>query len=207
MRAQVAIGLCLAAASWASAGGLDTLEELGRTLRSHSAWCARYDQFYLPAGMSAGDEAHGVVWVAWPDRARFSTTAPVAREMALEGRRVRLVDGELGSCDDHVVSDDEWARVPLAVLLDPRGAVERFTIVDEPSGRLVLVPRDGGGVARVELLLGTDGLPAEVVVVDVQGARNRLLFAGWEGPCGPPGGRWLPEPPAGVTCADDLGAE
>lgn len=183
-------------------GPLEVLERLGRTLRGQAAWTATYDQEYLPAGMTVGESAEGRVWVAWPDRARFSTGRPPVREMALDGRSVRLVDLELDTCDDHRVSDDEWARIPLAAVLDPRGTIDRFTLV-EKEGAVELVPRAPGGVARVVLSVGADGMPARVVVVDVQGAENRLEFHDWRPSQGPPGGLWLPEPPPGVTCAAD----
>lgn len=201
-----AAGLLLLAASGSGAGALDVLEALGSTLRERPAWTAAYRQTYLPAGMSEGEEAGGTVWVAWPDRARFRTLWPAPREMALDGRLVRLVDGELGSCDEQLVGDEEWARVPLAAVLDPRGAVDRFVLTTDGDGAVVLTPREPGGVARVELRVGEDGLPAEVVVIDVQGARNRLLFEGWTATQGPPEGRWLPEPPPGTECTGAPGA-
>lgn len=204
MRASGLLGLALLSASAAGAGGLEVLEALGRTLQAHDTWAATYHQTYVPAGMSGGEEAEGTVWVAWPDRARFRTELPVPREMALDGRRVRLLDLELGSCDDHVVSEDEWARVPLAAVLDPRGAVDRFTVSSGGQGAVTLVPREPGGVARVELEVGAEGLPAEVVIVDAQGARNRLLFSGWKPSQGPPDGQWLPDPPPGCECGGDL---
>ena len=199
----VLVLLCSAgAAGAADQGPLEVLERLSRTLRGQEAWHATYDQEYVPAGMTLGDTAQGEVWIAWPDRARFTTGRPAVREMALDGRSVRLVDLELDTCDDHRVSDDEWARIPLAAVLDPRGTVDRFTLV-EVEGGVVLVPRTPGGVAKVELIVGAGGMPARVVVIDVQGARNRLDFHDWRPSDGPPGGCWLPEPPAGVNCSSD----
>jgi outer membrane lipoprotein-sorting protein len=195
--------LCSAGvAAAADKGPVQVLERLSRTLRSQTAWHGTYEQEYVPAGMTLGDTAEGEVWVAWPDRARFTTGRPPVREMALEGRSVRLVDLELGTCDEHMVSDDEWARIPLAAVLDPQGAIDRFTLV-EVEGGVVLVPRTPGGVAKVELVLGTDGMPSQVVVTDVQGAVNRLTFREWRPSEGLPGGRWLPDPPAGVSCSSD----
>jgi len=43
-------------------------------------------------------------------------------------------------------------------------------------------------------------LPAEVTVIDPQGASNRLRFGDWTAVEGPPGGAWLPQPPPGVEC-------
>jgi hypothetical protein len=172
-------------------------------------WRATYRQEYISAGMTLGEEAHGVVWVAWPDRAHFREwsgpeESPI-RWMAIEGRRFRLIDLEVPSCDDHVLDDEEWARIPLAAVLDPRGAIERFSIIELGGRGVILRPRDQGGLDRVEVVIGTDdGLPDEVVVVDVQGAVNHLWFDAWTAQDDPPDDGWLPRPPGGVTCiADD----
>ena len=85
-----------------------------------------------------------------------------------------------------MLDDDEWARVPLAAVLDPRGAVDRFTILEHGEHGFTLVPREKGGVDRVEVVLGGDDLPVEVVVVDPQGATNTLRFSGWK----PIAGSW-----------------
>jgi hypothetical protein len=127
--------------------------------------------------------------------------------MGLEGRLVRLVDAGVPSCDEHRLDDDEWARVPLAAVLDPRGAVDRFTVLEHGDHGFVLVPREPGGVDRVEVVLGEDDLPDEVVVIDPQGATNRLRFADWYGAVGPPDGSWLPEPPPGLECVSDEAPE
>ena len=121
--------------------------------------------------------------------------------MGLEGRRVRLVDLEVQSCEDHTLSETEWERIPLVAVLDPSRAVERFTVTLD-GGWLVLVPREPQGVARVRVRTGADGLPAEVVVEDVSGAVNRFRFSGWRAAPAPEGG-WLPQPPAGLECLQD----
>ncbi len=182
------------------AGAIGRVEELGRVLRQHDAWRARYSQTYLAPGMSLGDAAAGTVWIAWPDRARFSVTEGTAQEMGLDGRRVRLVDPLTPSCEDHLLDDDEWARIPLSVVLDPRAAVERFVVDVLGDDGFVLLPREPGGVDRVEVRLGDDGMPREVVVVDPQGARNRIRFDAWRGSPPPPDG-WLPDAPEGAPCA------
>jgi hypothetical protein len=182
---------------------IDRLEALGRVLRSEPAWTASYHQEYLPVGMTLGEEVDGRVWVAWPDNALFRAGDPVNREMGLEGRRVRLLDLELSSCDDHQLSDDEWARIPLAAVLDPKTAVERFTVLGLDGDGLALVPREPGGVARVEVALAADHLPVEVVIVDPQGATNTLVFSDWEPRPTAPDPGWLPAPPPGVECLED----
>lgn len=186
----------------AAGGAIGRVEALARVLQQHPVWSASYEQVYLAPGMTIGDRAAGRVWLAWPDRTRFVTTEGVAQDMGLEGRRVRLVDPTTPSCEEHVLNDDEWARIPLTVVLDPRAAVDRFAVAALGEDGFVLLPREPGGVARVEVRIGADGLPAEVVVVDAQEARNRLTFGGWVAAEEPAGG-WLPPVPAGIRCATE----
>ena len=204
-----AIVLSIAVAPYAEAqgSGLEALEALSAALRGDSASRADYNQEYIAAGMGAGDEISGVVVVAWPDRALFRSADPTTQFMGLEGRLVRLVDLEVPSCDEHLLDDDEWARVPLAAVLDPHGAVDRFTVLDHGDRGFILVPREPGGVDHVEVVLGEDDLPNEVVVVDPQGATNHLRFTGWHPVDGPPNGSWLPEAPPGLECIGDDGGD
>lgn len=183
--------------------GIARLEVLGRALRSAPVWRADYRQEYLPAGMDMGEVVNGVVWAAWPDHALFRTNAPAEQQMGLEGRTVRLLDLEVPSCDEHHLSDEEWARVPLAAVLDPRGAVVHFTVLELGDRGITLLPREPGGVDRVQVVLGDNDLPAEVVIVDPQGATNRLTFSGWQRSDAPPDGRWLPQPPGDLECIED----
>lgn len=198
--AAVLLGLAPLAAT---DGPIDRLERLGRTLRSQPAWSASYHQEYVPAGMTMGEEEVGTVWIAWPDRAHFSVGDPMVRVMGMDGRRVRLIDHESATCDDHQIDDDEWSKIPLAAVLDPQAAVDGFVVLDWGAAGVALEPRDPGGVARVEVELGSGGLPSEIVVIDPQGATNRLRFAGWRRAPGPPGGAWLPAAPAGIECVGD----
>jgi len=183
--------------------GMPALEALNSALREKPAWQAKYSQEYVAAGMAAGDEVSGVVVVAFPDRALFRVVEGPGQMMGLEGRLVRLVDLEVPSCDEHQLDVNEWARVPLAAVLDPRGAVDRFTVLDHGERGFTLVPRELGGVDRVDVVLGEDNLPDEVVVVDPQGAINRLRFTTWRPVDGPPDGHWLPDPPPGLECIGD----
>jgi hypothetical protein len=187
--------------------GLDRLEALGRTLRSQPLWQTTYDQVYLAAESRLPDEASGQVWVAWPDHALFRYTEPTGRAMGLDGRTVRLLDLATPSCDDHLLNDVEWAKIPLAAVLDPQAAVDHFAIVEKGERGVVLIPRDEGGIARVELTLGDDHMPIEVVVIDPLGATNTLVFGSWNPAKKVPGGAWLPEPPKGLDCVADPGTE
>lgn len=182
-------------------GPIALLEALAGALRERPVWTAAYHQEFVPAGMTAGEKVDGEVWVAWPDRAHFRSGHPTVRLMGLDGRQVRLVDLDLPSCEDHQLDDDEWARIPLAAVLDPQSAVDRFTVLAIGDRGVALEPRRPGGVARVEVLLRPDSLPLEVVVVDPQGATNRLEFGAWAPLEHPPEGGWLPAAPAGVQCS------
>ena len=193
----------LAGQAGAQDSGIVRLEALGRALRGAAVWRADYHQEYLPAGMSKGEELAGIVGAAWPDQALFRTGDPVQRLMGLDGRRVRLVDLEVPSCDEHQLDVDEWARVPLAAVLDPRSAIDHFTVLDSGERGFVLVPREPGGVDRVEVVLDESDLPLEVVVIDPQGATNRLRFTGWQKTDAPPDGSWLPVAPPGLECVGD----
>lgn len=182
---------------------MTALEQLGHALRGAESWQAQYHQEYVAAGMNSGEAVAGAVVVAWPDRAIFRTGAPVVQEMGIDGRVVRLIDHELPSCDEHVIDDDEWARIPLAAVLDPSQALEHFAVLDGGDRGFTLVPRELGGVDRVNVELGEDNLPLEVIVVDPQGATNRLQFSGWKPGGNPPAKSWLPDPPPGVDCISD----
>ena len=184
---------------------LDRLEALNRALSSDAAWRADFEQEYIPAGMAMGEEAAGQVWLAWPDRALFHTGEPPFRLMGLQGRTVRLVDLHDQTCDEHQLSDREWERVPLAAVLDPRGALVHFDVDELGDAGIVLIPKQAGGVDRVEVILGDDNLPAEVSIRDPQGAVNRLVFSPWKVSGAPPDETWLPAPPDGVECATDPG--
>ena len=205
--AAVATAAVLAAGPAAGQEGpIALLESLASTLRARPVWIAPYHQEFLPAGMTVGEQVDGQVWVAWPDRAHFRSGDPTLRMMGLEGRLVRLVDLDLPSCEDHRLDDDEWARIPLAAVLDPQSAVDRFTVLPIGERGFALEPRRPGGVARVEVALRADNLPLRVVVVDPQGATNRLEFGTWTPLEQPPPGGWLPPAPAGVECTGE-GAE
>jgi hypothetical protein len=201
------IAVAVASGIGAQETGMPALEALNSALSDEPAWQAEYSQEYVAAGMGAGDEISGFVMVSFPDRALFRAVEPPGQVMGLEGRLVRLVDLEVPSCDEHQLDDDEWARVPLAAVLDPRGAVDRFTVLDHGEKGFTLVPREPGGVDRVDVVLGENDLPDEVVVVDPQGATNRLRFTAWHPVDGPPNGQWLPSPPPGLECIGDVGGD
>ncbi|MCP4902146.1 MAG: hypothetical protein GY906_34700 [bacterium] len=183
--------------------GLEFLLEVGEAIKASPCWSAEYRQEYLAPGMTLGDEVSGQVWIAWPDQALFEAGRPAQRTMGLDGRTVRLLDYEVLSCDEHTLTDDEWARVPLAAVLDPSRALERFSVLGLDERGFALEPYATEGVERVEVKLAKNGLPADVVIIDPQGATNRLVFTGWKR-SKPPNGGWLPEPPDEIECAADL---
>jgi hypothetical protein len=198
----VAAGLLVALAAFparAQLSAMAALEALGSALRSAPAWQADYRQEYIPAGMSSGEVLTGHVEIAWPHNALFHTGDPVIQKMGLERRSVRLIDLEMASCDQHLLDDEEWSRIPLAAVLDPSTALDHFTVLEHGERGFELVPREAAGVDRVEVLLGADNLPIEVIIVDPQGATNRLQFEDWQPMTNPPAS-WLPDPPSGVDC-------
>jgi outer membrane lipoprotein-sorting protein len=203
MKIGLAAAVTLAATTAAWSGGMEALEELGTALRRAPAWHCDYRQEYISAGMSAGEVIDGEVLAAWPDRALFQSGDPATQLMGLDGRVVRLVDLSVPSCDEHLLDDDEWARIPLAAILDPRSALNHFSVLESGNHGFALVPREPGGVARVEVVLNEANLPQEVVVIDPQGATNRLEFTNWRRVDGPPGGSWLPDAPPGLDCVVD----
>jgi hypothetical protein len=202
-RLAVVVSCFIGGSSAAQDSGIVALEALGGALRGAVAWRADYRQEYIAAGMTTGEQVEGVVVVSWPDRALFRAGDPTSQMMGLDGPVVRLVDFEVPSCDEHVLDADEWARIPLAAVLDPRGAVDRFTVLDHGDSGFVLIPREAGGVDRVEVVLGDGDLPREVTVVDPQGATNNLRFTDWQKSDGPADGSWLPAPPPGLECITD----
>jgi hypothetical protein len=205
----------------AAESGIDRLEALASHLRSQPVWQARYVQEYVSAGMDPGldggvvteeygstetgpaDEEKGVVFIGWPDKARFDTGSPAVRRMGLDGRVVRLVDLEAESCDEHVLSEDEWRRIPLAAVLEPQRALDHFSVDVKGDDGLLLIPREAGGVSRLEVEIGADGMPSSITIEDSQGSVNRLDFTGWAPAGTPPAGGWLPPVDGGLVCVTD----
>lgn len=184
---------------------LDRLDSLNRALARQAGWVADFKQESIPVGMSK-EVAKGRVWLAWPDRSLFLTGEPPYQKMGLSGRTVRLIDLRDETCDERVLTDREWERIPLAAVLDPRGALVHFTVADQDDDGIALIPKEPGGVDRVVVKLGGDDLPFEVTILDPQGAVNRLRFTNWNISAEPPEGLWLPTPPEGVECTVDPGA-
>lgn len=209
MTRTLVVAWIVAALLWVAPGAaeddpaMERLMALGTALQTRPTWTADYRQEFIPVGMEFGEEVRGEVWVSWPDRALFSTGAPVIRWMGLSGRSVRLLDFENGSCDDHLLTAEEWERIPLIAVLEPRAAVAQFSIVADGDRGLVLIPRESGGVSRVEITVGIDGLPERVTVKDPQGTVNTFDFSAWEPADGPPNDRWLPEAPDSIVCVGD----
>lgn len=182
---------------------MERLQALGTALQTRSTWTASYAQEYLPPGMTLGEQVVGQVWVAWPDKALFATGAPAVRWMGLSGRLVRLLDFENLSCDDHLLTAEEWERIPLIAVLDPKAALAQFSVVADGERGLILIPREAGGVSRVHITIGENGLPERVVVSDPQGAVSNFDFSEWEAAQGPPDGNWLPTTPDEIICISD----
>lgn len=204
-KAELAVVLGLVfAVSWAASaqGPVEVLQGIAAALQRQPVWTADYVQEYLPAGMTEGDEERGTLTLAWPDHALFIAGDPPVRLMGMVGRAVRLLDLEVPSCDDHQLTREEWERTPLIAILEPQRAVERFSVALEGS-TLVLRPRNAGGVSRLAVTVDDKGLPAQVTIEDAAGAVNRLTFSRWRRGASPAGG-WLPPPPGGLVCSQDV---
>ncbi len=179
------------------------LRNLGTMLKTRTAWTAAYSQEYIPSGMTIGEVVDGRVWVSWPDRALFATGDPTVRWMGLAGLDVRLLDLENQTCDDHLLTIEEWERIPLVAVLEPENAVDRFVVDVNGEMGLSLTARKQGGVERVTVDVGADGLPQVIVVHDPQGATSTFTFENWQPAEGPPEAKWLPAPPEGIECISD----
>jgi hypothetical protein len=198
---MVAGGL-LTSAVGAAAGAADdpmaTLVELREALQAETAWVVEFDQEYIPAGFDDGDRVTGRLWLAWPDRMLFVSGDPPVQWLGLEGRWTRLIDLDAGTCEDHRLTDEEWERIPLVVVLDPQRAVELFTITSSPDGAVVLLPAQRSDLERVQLRVDAAGLPLELEVHDGQGSINRFDFGTWSPASSDVA--WIPEPPEDVSC-------
>jgi len=83
--------------------------------------------------------------------------------------------------------------------------VAHFTLVENAEGKgFVLIPREPGGVARVEIVLDPRCRPSSILVLDPQGSSNRFHFGEWRASALPPDKDWLPAPPQGVACSQDM---
>ncbi len=204
-KAELAVALVLVVAVGgvaAAQGPVEALQKIATALQRQPVWVADYVQEYVPAGMTEGEEERGTLTLAWPDHALFIAGDPPVRLMGMVGRSVRLLDLEVPSCDDHQLTREEWERTPLLAVLEPQRAVERFSVALE-GGTLVLRPRTAGGVARLAVTVDDTGLPGQVTIEDAAGAVNRLTFSRWRRGVEPTGG-WLPQPPEGLVCSQDV---
>jgi len=171
--------LLLSAALSSAASAAPTLESLAAAINAAPAWRASFAQRYVPAGFAEGTTDHGVVTVAPPVRLRFEYRGENDQVFAVDGAVVRLVDPEAGTCDAVRLDTATWGRLPLAALLDPAAAGQAFDSVSRDT-TLVLVPREPmAELARLEVTVGQDGLPATVAVLDAAGNRNELSFRDW----------------------------
>jgi outer membrane lipoprotein-sorting protein len=171
--------LLLSAALSSAASAAPTLDGLAAAINAAPAWRASFTQRYIPAGFAEGTADRGVVTVAPPVRLRFEYRGDSEQLFAVDGAVVRMVDPEAGTCDALLLDNATWGRLPLAALLDPAAAGRAFeSAVREAT--LVLVPREPmAELARLEVTVGRDGLPATVVVLDAAGNRNEFGFRDW----------------------------
>jgi outer membrane lipoprotein-sorting protein len=171
--------LLLSAALSSAASGPPSLESLAAAINGAPAWRASFVQRYVPAGFAEGTTDQGVVTVAPPVRLRFEYRGESAQVFAVDGAVVRMVDPGAGTCDALPLDGATWGRLPLAALLDPASAGQAFEAAARDA-TLVLVPREPmAELARLEVTVGPDGLPATVTVLDAAGNRNEFGFRDW----------------------------
>lgn len=187
----------------ALAAEVPLLQALATALQKAPAWQATFTQAFSPAGFSASTEEKGVVTFSHPSRVRFDYTSAPHRVFALDGSQARMLDEATGSCQAWSLGEGAWAALPLAALTDP-GALRQLFSLQQRQSRLVLQPHKPMiEVARLEVAVGSNGLPEEVVVEDAQGNRNRFRFTGWRQLETLPSGFFAPAPPGGQTCASE----
>ncbi len=195
--AAVTIGV-LPVSVCAEDDAMAALVDVREALRSVATWKVPFEQEYIPAGFTEGDRTSGQLWLQWPDRMLFVSGSPPVQWLGLEGRRTRLLDLDAGTCEDHVLTDEEWERIPLVAVLDPQRAVELFTIMQGPAGEIVLLPRQRSDLERIELTARDNGLPAQLKIHDGQGSVNIFEFQTWSAADSEVS--WIPEAPDNVSC-------
>jgi len=178
----------------------EPLEVLAARLGASATWQASFTQRFLPAGFTTGTEEQGVFTFAQPSRLRFDYTSEPQRIFAVDGTVARIVDEKAGSCQAVVLSEGSWAALPVAGLADPAGLQQLFEVRQEGQ-KIVLRPRKAlPEVALVEVVLGRDGLPAEVAVEDAQGNHNLFRFGPWHAVPSPRAGFFTPGLPGASPC-------
>lgn len=173
------------------------LEAVAAALRAAPAWEAPFTQRYLPAGFVRGTEETGTLLLQPPERARFEYQG---RVFALRGTVARLVDLQAGTCEAIRLDPATLDRMPLAAILDP-GATRASFQVDTAPKSLTLTPRrPSSNIARIEIRLGENRLPTQVVVVEPGGDRNEFHFRRWMKRNLLPEDTFLPALPGKLPC-------
>lgn len=178
------------------------LETVAAALRASPAWEATFTQRYVPAGFTRGTEEAGTLLLQPPNRVRFSYQQ---RVFAVRDTVARLVDFEAQTCEAVRLAQDTLDRLPLAAVLDPGAARSAFQ-VQAVERTLILTPRRlTESLARIEVHLGPDNLPAAVVVYDTGGDRNEFRFQRWRRRAAPPDNAFSPSLPGALPCLPEDG--
>ncbi len=178
------------------------LEAVAVALRASPAWEATFTQRYVPAGFTRGTEETGTLLLRPPDRVRFEYSR---RVFAVRETVARLIDVEAGTCEAVRLAQDTLDRLPLAAILDPGAARSAFQI-EAVDRTLILTPRRRTeGISRIEVRLGSDNLPADVVVHDTTGDRNEFRFQRWRRRTALPDSIFSPSLPGELPCMPEDG--
>ena len=189
----------------AGPSGAVTLEEVAAALRRSPCWHTEFTQRYVPAGFETGASESGGLTVAFPGRLRFDYAGAAPRVFATDGTIARTVDPTAGACTAVRLDAGDWSRLPLAAILDPGAARATFAVASRDRTLTLTARAPTPELARVEIVVGGDGLPGEVTVIDESGNRNEFSFAGWRREGEPGDDLFRPALAGTVPCQPDAG--
>jgi hypothetical protein len=181
-------------------GSTDALDRLAAALHGAAAWQALFVQRYVPEGLQTGTTEAGTLTLVAPASLRFDYSGGSPRSFATDGAIARLVDQRAGTCEAVRLDAGTWARLPLAVVLDPAAARRAF-VVDARAATVRLVPRvPAPELAELTVTLGPDSLPSEVTVRDSSANLNTFALSGWQAVRKPPEAFFAPALPGARPC-------
>jgi len=191
------IALLLALATSQPTGLLD---RVAAELRSAPCWRADFEQRYVPAGFDTGATDRGHLTLVHPGSLRFDYEGEQGRLFATDGSVARYLDLGAVTCTAVRIDATTWGKLPLAAVLDPGAARAAFAIEGE-GRRLTLTPHQTTPeLARVEVEIGPDGLPASVTIVDGSGNHNGFALSRWERVDLPDASFFRPALPGAAAC-------
>ncbi len=174
-----------AAPSGAAADPWERLAAARSSLAGAGPVAAPFDQSFLPAGFSAGEEESGVVAMALPDCLRWDYAEPFPKVFLLCGDTVWSWSPEdAAGRKEHIDAAEAAGLDLLLVAIDRLRERYEATWVDDGAGRarLELLPRTGDTGFR-EAALEIDaatGHPALLTWIDREGSRTSFRLGPFE---------------------------